>query len=413
MRRVVVTGIGAITPVGNTFKESWDSIVKCFSGIDKITKFDISDCRWKVAGEIKGFEPKDFLTTKEARILDPFIQYAYVASLSALIDAGLIDGKKKIDSSEMGLIIGSSRGGIVTLEREFKKVFKNKDSILKRWVSPYVMPTSTISMASSFISQKLKLNFYSFSVSNACASGSIAVGEAYRLIRNGYKKLVLCGGADAPICRICIEGYGVAGALSDIADSTASKPFDLNRNGFVLSEGSCMLVLEELGHALKRNTAIYGEIIGYGNITNSLHMTSPSKEGEIYAIKLALKDAGIKPEDIDYVSSHGTSTPLGDRIETEAIKECFSEHAYKLYISAIKSMTGHMLAGSGPLEIASTLMSLKYGVLPATINLINRDPECDLNYITETINKRINFALSNSFGFGGVNVVIVLKSYYP
>lgn len=413
MKRVVVTGIGAITPVGNTFKESWDSIIKGVSGINKITRFDVSNCKWKVAGEIKGTVTENYLTQKELRILDPFIQYAYIASLMALDDAGFFNSKERINQSKIGLIIGSSRGGILTLEREFKKILKNESYTIKRIVSPYVMPASTISMASSFISQKLKLNFYSFSVSNACASGSIAVGEAYRLIRTGYKKIVLCGGSEAPICRICIEGYGVAGALSGIEDSSASRPFDLNRDGFVLSEGSCMLVLEELGHALKRNAKIYGEIVGYGNVTSSLHMTSPSKEGEVYAIRLALKDAGITPNDIDYISAHGTSTPSGDKIETEAIKECFSDHAYKLYISAIKSMTGHMLGGSGSLEIAFTLMSLKMGILPATINLINKDPECDLNYIRKTITKRINYAISNSFGFGGVNVVIVLKSYCP
>lgn len=412
MRRVVITGIGTVNPLGNTFKESWDLLIRGVSGIGRITKINVSDSKWKYAGEIKHFAPCNYMSQKEGRILDPFIQYALASSLMALEDAGLINHKKICSQDCIGLIIGSSRGGILTLEKEIEKILKNKNSTPKRLVSPYVMPVSTISMAASFISQKLKLSDYSISISNACASGTIAIGEAYRLIRGGYKRVVLCGGSEAPICRICIEGYGVAGALSDINDSSASRPFDKTRNGFVLSEGSCMLILEDLMHALKRNAKIYAEIVGYGNVTAPVHMTSPSKDGEVRAISLALKDAGLSPEQIDYISAHGTSTPSGDKVEAESIKQFFGKYARSVHISAIKSMTGHMLGGSGPLEVAFTAMSLKEGILPPIINLNHIDPECDLNYVRKTMRKKVKYALSSSFGFGGVNAVIVVKNHY-
>jgi 3-oxoacyl-[acyl-carrier-protein] synthase II len=271
------------------------------------------------------------------------------------------------------------------------------------------MPSTTISMASSYIAQKLGIKGYCLGISNACASGTNAIGEAYRLIRSGYHGPVFCGGAEAPVCRICIEGYGESGALSQVNDSSASKPFDMTRDGFVLSEGACILVLENYKDALKRGARIYGEIIGYGNTTDAFHQTIPAQEGEAMAIKMAINEAGLKPEDIDFINAHGTSTPLGDKIETNAIKLSFGKRAYQIPITSIKSLTGHMLAASGSLEAAFTLMSIDEGIIPPTINLKVRDPECDLDYATELRRAQIEYAISHSFGFGGVNAVLVMR----
>ncbi|PIY86491.1 MAG: beta-ketoacyl-[acyl-carrier-protein] synthase II, partial [Nitrospirae bacterium CG_4_10_14_0_8_um_filter_41_23] len=263
--------------------------------------------------------------------------------------------------------------------------------------------------ASSYVAQKLSIKGYCLGISNACASGTNAVGEAYRLIRSGYRGPVLCGGAEAPVCRICIEGYGSSGVLSKVNDSSASRPFDRTRDGFVLSEGACIFVLEGYESALKRGARIYGEILGYGNTTDAFHQTIPSPEGEAKAIKTAIDEAGLNPEDIDFINAHGTSTPLGDKTETVAVKMSFGNRAYHIPVTSIKSLTGHMLAASGALETAFTLMTMNEGIIPPTINLKERDPECDLDYVTETRRAEIKFAISNSFGFGGVNAVLVFR----
>ncbi len=421
MKRVVVTGIGAITPLGNSFYKSWQAVKLGISGISYITKFDTSGIKWKIAGEVKGFNALKYLSLKEIHRLDLFAHYAIAAAMMAIEDAGLTrkasvtsqqslvkinDQSKIIDNlsadfsfNSAGIIIGSSRGGISTLEREIKKAR----------ISAYLMPSTTISMASSYIAQKLGIKGYCLGISNACASGTNAIGEAYRLIKEGYHSLILCGGTEAPICRICVEGYGVAGALSNRNDQTASRPFDRTRDGFVISEGACILILEEYQHALSRNAKIYGEIIGYSNITDAHHQTIPSSEGEAIAIKLALDEANLKPKDIDFISSHGTSTPLGDRTETEAIKMVFGNTAYRIPITSFKSMTGHMLAASGALEAAFTLLTMKENIIPPTINLRERDEACDLDYVTEPRIADVRTSLSQSFGFGGVNAVLVLK----
>jgi 3-oxoacyl-[acyl-carrier-protein] synthase II len=271
------------------------------------------------------------------------------------------------------------------------------------------MSSTTISMASSYVAQKLGIKGYCLGISNACASGTSAIGEAYRLIRSGYQGPVLCGGAEAPVCRLCIEGYGSSGVLSKVNNSSASRPFDRTRDGFVLSEGACVFVLEDYGSALKRGARIYGEIAGYGNTTDAFHQTMPHPEGEAKAIKTAIDEAGLKPGDIDFINAHGTSTPLGDKTETEAIKLSFGNRAYHIPVTSIKSVTGHMLAASGALEAAVTLMSMNEGIIPPTINLKERDPECDLDYVTQLRISEVMFAISNSFGFGGVNAVLVFK----
>jgi len=406
MKRVVVTGVGAVSPIGNSFSESWQNARSGVSGIQLIRRFDVSDSKWKVAGELKKFDAEKFLSSRETIRLDPFVHYAVAAALMAVEDA-LITNHPSLSSG--GVIIGSSRGGISTLEKELQKKYSSRPAPCTSRTSAYLMPATTISMASSYVAQKLGIRGYCLGISNACASGTNAIGEAYRLVRTGYKNRVLCGGAEAPICRICSEGYGAAGALSEGNDSSASRPFDRTRDGFVLSEGACILVLEDYEAALKRNAKIYGEVIGYGNTTDAFHQTKPSPEGEAEAVKAAMDEAGLRVEDIHFINAHGTSTPLGDKTETKAIKLFFGGYAYKIPVTSVKSMTGHMLAASGSLEAAFTLMSMKEGILPPTINLKELDPECDLDYVMESRKAEIEFAISQSFGFGGVNAVLAFK----
>ncbi|MCL4457978.1 MAG: beta-ketoacyl-ACP synthase II [Nitrospirae bacterium] len=405
MRRVVITGIGAVTPLANTFAGSWKLIKKGVSGISSITKFDASRLPWKVAGELKGFDPSVFLSKKEILRLDPFVQYAVAASAMAVEDAGILNFKFQIlnlKSDNAGVIIGSSRGGITTIEREFSKLLTPNSKL-----SSYLMPSTTISMAASYAAQKLGVTGHCLGISNACASGTNAVGEAYRLIKHGYADIMIAGGTEAPICRLCIEGYGVSGALSKKTDSSASRPFDSARDGFVLAEGACMLILEEYESAMKRGANIYAELTGYGNTTDAYHITKPDIEGEQKAIINVLEDAGISAGDADYINAHGTSTPIGDRVEAKAIQSIFGKN---IPVSSIKSMTGHMLAASGAFETACAAMSIKEGIIPPTINITEKDHECDINVITEKREPDIKIAITNSFGFGGVNAVIVLKS---
>jgi 3-oxoacyl-[acyl-carrier-protein] synthase II len=411
MKQVVVTGIGAVSPLGNSFYESWNAAKSGLSGICPVTRFDTSETRWKVAGEIKGFDAGGYLSKKEINRLDPFVHYAVAAAIMAAEDAGLISSNLSLVTLHSllnygGVIIGSSRGGISTLEGS---IVNSHLGPHPSRVSAYLMTSTTISMASSCVAQKIGIHGYCLGISNACASGTNAIGEAYRLVRSGYKGPVLCGGAEAPLCRICVEGYGVSGALSKIKDFSASRPFDRTRDGFVLSEGACILVLENYESAMKRGARIYGEIIGYGNTTDAFHQTIPTPHGEAKAMKLAIEDAGLNSEDLYYINAHATSTPLGDKTETEAIKMVFGEKAGKIPVSSLKSMTGHMLAASGALEAAFTLLSMKEGVITPTINLKEHDPECDLDHVKQTREAEIDVALSNSFGFGGVNAVLVFR----
>lgn len=406
MNRVVVTGIGAVSPVGNSLYESWSKAKAGQSGITPITQFDVADIPWKVAGALKDFNAEKYLYPKEILRLDPFVHYAVAAAIMAAEDAGLM-GTAFLQLA--GVIIGSSRGGIQTMEKAFKKKCLSRSSAHPSSMSAYLMPSTTISMASSYVAQKLGITGYCLGISNACASGLSAIGEAYRLIKSGYRHPVLCGGTEAPVCRTCIEGYGVSGALSRRGDPSASRPFDRTRDGFVLSEGSCILVLETYESAMKRGAGIYGEIIGYGNTTDSYHQTVPSAEGEARAIRSALDEAGLKPHEIHFISAHGTSTCLGDKTETEAIKRSFGKYAYGIPITSLKSVTGHMLAASGALEAAVTLLCLKEGVITPTLHLRERDPECDLDYVTECRCASLKYALSQSFGFGGLNAVLVFR----
>jgi len=407
MRRVVVTGIGAVAPSGNNFNDSWSSIKNGHPSISGITKFDAKKYPWNMAGEIKSFEPLLFLSQKETKTMDVFVQYAVAAAVMAARDAGLhTDNNFSPDDS--GVIIGSSRGGIGSIEREFNRLYARigKDSVSR--LSPYLMPSSTIGIAASCVAQKLNIKGKCIGISCACSSGAVSIGEAYRAIKDGYSRVILAGGAEAPICEICLAGYGSSGALSSIRDASASRPFANGRDGFVLSEGATVLVLEEYESAVKRNVNIYGEIVGYSNTSDAFHITQPALEGEVKTMCLALKDAGILPEEVDYINAHATSTPIGDRVEAEAIRMVFIKNP-EIPVSSIKSMTGHMLAASGAYEIACSLMSLKEGIIPPTINLADKAPECNINVITELTAAPLKVALSNSFGFGGVNASLVIR----
>jgi len=414
MKKVVVTGLGAVTALGNSFHESWTAVKKGLSGIALLKRIDVAALKWRMAGELKGFDAGLYLSQKEITHLDPFVQYAVAASFMAAEDARLIEARsafsvqrsatgKNTSLASGGVIIGSSRGGISTIEKALRLTpYASR-------LSPYIMPSTSVNAAASYVAQKLWIKGHCLGISNACSSGANAIGEAYRLIKSGYADMVFAGGSEAPLCRLCIEGYGVSGALSKINDASASRPFDKTRNGFVLAEGACVLVLECYESALKRGAKIYGEIIGYGNTTDAFHQTRPGAEGEARAIKSAMEEGGVLPSDVDYINAHGTSTPLGDKAETEAVKLAFGKRAYEIPISSVKSMTGHMLAASGAFEAAVTLMGIYEGIIPATINLKTRDPECDLNFITETGKAEIKIAISNSFGFGGVNAVLVFR----
>ncbi len=408
MRRVVITGIGAVTPLANNFKDSWKLIKSGFNGIDFITKFDASNLKWKVAGELKGFEPEKFLSKKEIIKLDPFVHYALTSSIMAADDAGLLNLRSEILSSA-GVIIGSSRGGITTIEKEIHKLYSLGSPQKTLRISSYLMPSTTISMAASYTAQKLGIKGCCLGISNACASGTNAIGEAYRLIKSGHADIVFAGGTEAPICRISVEGYGVSGALSKREDPSASRPFDISRDGFVIAEGSCMLVLEEIQSAVRRKANIYAEIVGYSNTTDSYHITRPYPEGEARAIMSALKDANLKTYEIDYINAHATATIIGDKAEVKAIKMVFKDKS-DIPVSAIKSMTGHMLAASGAFETACTALSIKEGIIPPTINIKEIDKDCDINLVIERKNYPIRNAITNSFGFGGVNAVLVLRN---
>lgn len=411
MKRVVITGIGAVSPSGNSFREAWSGIISGMSGVGEIHRFGTSGMRWKTAGELKGFEADRYLGPKEIRRLDPFIHYAVAAAFMAAEDAGLMHaGTANPFLASGGVIIGSSRGGISTIEDAVEKYYKRNGRKTGGY-SAYLMPSTTISMAASYVAQKIGIKGYCLGVSNACASGANAIGEAFRLIRSGYEGPVFAGGAEAPLCRLCVEGYGISGVLSETSGSFASRPFDRSRDGFVIAEGAAVMVLEALDDAIRRGTRIYGEITGYGNTTDAFDQTRPSPEGEVRAIQAALADAGLQTEEIDYINAHGTSTRIGDWVETETITSVLGDKTSSVPVSALKSITGHMLAASAAFEAACTAMTVKTGLIPPTINLTAKDEDCNLNIITAPVKADINNAISQSFGFGGVNAVLVIKKF--
>ena len=405
MKKVVITGMGAVTPLGNTIQETWENLLRKRSGISQITRFDPSGLPSRIAGELKGFSAETYISRKDILRLDPFIHYAAAAADMAMEDAGIKTSKALRNA---GVVVGSSRGGITSMEYALEKHLLNNKPF-----SAYLMSSSTISMAASHISMKFGIKGPSLGISTACASGTNAIGEAVKMIRNSDIDVIIAGGSEAPICRVAVGGYGASGSLSkrNNEPEKASRPFDNKRDGFVISEGAGIIVLEELGHALKRGARIYAEVAGYGVSSDAFHMTQPDSEGEALAIHNALVDANIKTNQVDYMNAHATSTPLGDRTETDAVKKVFGEQSRNIHVSSCKSMLGHMLGAAGAVETAVTALSINKGVITPTINLEEPDPDCDLHYVTSAINRDIEVSITNSFGFGGANAVLVLRKF--
>jgi 3-oxoacyl-[acyl-carrier-protein] synthase II len=413
MKRVVITGIGAVTPLATSFRNSWKMVKSGGSGIGLLTHVDPDTLIRKrsvlAAGEITDIKLDTIFSKKEINHMDPFISYAVLAALEAVQGSGLVSEERKT-GYPCGFILGSSRGGVTTLEKEFIKISSGPgNGRAAQRVSPFLMPTTTISAASAYAGFKLGITGYMLGISSACASGANAIGEAFQMIRSGRASIMLAGGTEAPICRLCVEGYSSAGVMSSSEPAKASRPFDSGRDGFVLGEGACVLTLEEMGHALGRNATIHAEIVGYGNFCDPASLTLPSVRGEALAISKALGDAQVKSSEVDYINAHGTSTLAGDTAEAAALIKIFGKRPVP--VNAIKSMTGHMLAASGAFEAACTAMSLKEGIIPPTINTHNIDPGCAINLGTEAMEIPLDVAISNSFGFGGVNTVLVFRRF--
>ncbi len=407
-RRVVITGLGLITPVGIGIHETWTALCAGKSGITEITRFDTSDFQTKIAGEVKDFHPEDFLPRKEAKRTQPFIAYAVAATRMALEDSGLV-----IDSSNadrVGVLTGCGLGGLSMLEDTCRVLDKRGP---KR-VSPFFIPMMIGNMAPGMISIHFGAKGPNASIATACAAGTHAVGDAFKIIKRGGADAMIAGGVESVITRTCIAGFNAMKALSTRNDEPekASRPFDRDREGFVVGEGCGILILETLEGAIKRGARIYAEICGYGMSGDGYHMSAPSPDGEGAArcMKSAIDDAGIQYSMIDYINAHGTSTQLNDLYETKAIKSVFKDKAYSIPISSTKSMTGHLLGGAGGIETVFTALTIHKGIIPPTINLDNPDEECDLDYVPNIARKmNVDVAMSNSFGFGGTNATLILK----
>lgn len=409
MRRVVVTGIGMITPVGNNTSDSWNAVKNGECGIGPITHYDTTGRKVTLAGEVKGYDPAATIDPKELRKMDRFVQFAMTAASEA-VEASGIDFASE-NTERAGVIISSGIGGFATIQSE---IIKGNEKGYDR-VSPYFIPQIISNMAAGQIAIKYGLNGMCSCVVTACAGGTNAIGDAFHRIRDGYEDVMLCGGTEACITEIGIGGFTSMRALHTGDDpKRASIPFDKDRSGFVMGEGAAVLILEEEEHAKKRGADIYGEVVGYGANCDANHITAPLEDGSMAAkcLTLALNDANVKPEDIDYINAHGTSTHLNDSGETKAIKLAFSEHAKKLMVSSTKSMTGHLLGAAGAVEAGFSVLALKDGFVPATIGYENFDEECDLDIVPNVgRNKDIKYAVSNSLGFGGHNACLVFKKY--
>ena len=410
MKRVVITGLGAITPLGNNVDEFWKGIKDGKCGIDYITKFDTTDFKVKLAAEVKGYNAEDYFDRREAKRLDKFSQYAMIASREAWKDSGL--DKEKENMERVGIVIGSGIGGIQTIETENQKcIEKGPDR-----VSPMYIPMGILNMATGNVAIDIGAKGESFAMVTACASGTHCIGEAYRMIKFGYQDVILAGGTEAGITPLGIAGFTNIKALTKSEDKTrASIPFDKERSGFVMGEGAGVLILEELEHAIKRGGKIYAEIVGYGATSDAYHITSPAPGGEggARAMKLAMEEAGVAPEEITYINAHGTSTHLNDSFETQAIKTALGEEASKkVMVSSTKGHTGHLLGAAGGVEAIVCSKAIEESFVPATINYKVPDEECDLDIVpNEGRNKEIKYAMSNSLGFGGHNSSILLKKY--
>jgi 3-oxoacyl-[acyl-carrier-protein] synthase II len=409
-RRVVITGVGAVTPLGNSVEDTWKEICKGKSGIGKITKFDSTGYATKIAGELKNFDARNFASKKELRKFDNFIIYALAAAEMAVADSALVINEG--NAERVGVIIGSAIGGLATME-------KTEDTILRGGpgkISPFAIPAVLANLGAGNVSIRFGAKGPINCPVTACSSGTNAIGDAMRIIAGNYADVMIAGGADAAITPLGIAGFNAMRAISVRNDhpEKASRPFDRNRDGFVVGEGCGLVILEELTSALNRGAKIYAEMAGYGMTSDAYHLAlpPPGHEGAARCMSAALHDARMNPGDIDYINAHGTSTPPNDLYETQAIKKVFGDHAKKLPVSSTKSMTGHLLGATGGVEAIISAMSLYEGIIPPTINLDNPDPECDLDYVPHTARKKaIKTVMSNTFGFGGVNAVLILKKF--
>ena len=409
-RRVVVTGLGLISPVGNSVNEAWANILAGRSGIAPITKFDATNFACRFAGEVKGFNVEDYIPAKDARHMDNFIHYGLAAALQAIKDAGLPTGDQLTEeqAERIGCLVGAGIGGLPEIERTTLEYSTRGP----RRISPFFVPSSIINMISGHVSIYSGFKGPNLSIVTACTSGLHSIGMAGRLIEYGDADVMVAGGAESTVSPLGIGGFASARALSGRNDdpATASRPWDKDRDGFVLGEGAGVVVLEEYEHAKARGAKIYAELTGFGMSGDAYHMTAPNVDGPRRSMAAALRNAGINPSDVQYLNAHGTSTPLGDLNETNAVKAAFGEHARSLVVSSTKSMTGHLLGGAGGIESVFTVLALHHQKVPPTINLVNPDPECDLDYCANTARDlKIDVALKNNFGFGGTNGSLVFK----
>jgi len=409
-RRVVVTGLGLVSPVGNTVAEGWARLLEGRSGIGPITKFDASTLACRIAGEVRGFQVEDYIPAKEARHMDTFIHYGMAAAVQAVQDAGLPHGETlgEQGAERIGVMIGSGIGGLPMIEQTQTEYLARG----ARRISPFFVPASIINMISGHVSIRYGYTGPNLAIVTACTTGLHSIGEAGRMIEYGDADVMVAGGAESTVSPLGIGGFAAARALSTRNDDpqTASRPWDRDRDGFVLGEGAGVLVLEEVEHARKRGARIYAELAGFGMGADAFHMTAPNVDGPKRAMKAALRNAGINADEVHYLNAHGTSTPLGDLNESNAIKLAFGAHARKVVVNSTKSMTGHLLGGAGGVESVFTVLALHHQVSPPTINLFNPDPECDLDYCAnEARSMKIEVAMKNNFGFGGTNGTLVFR----
>jgi 3-oxoacyl-[acyl-carrier-protein] synthase II len=411
-RRVVITGIGLVSSLGIGTEANWKALVIGTSGVDRVTRFDITGYAAQIAAEVRGFDPLDYVEKKDVKKMDVFIQYAVAASQFAMDDSKL--SITESNANDIGVFIGSGIGGFQTIEREHSALLAGGP----RKISPFFIPSAIINLASGHVSIRFGAKGPNLATCTACSASAHAIGESFEIIRRGDAEAMIAGGSEAAITPMSLGGFAALRALSTRNDnpSGASRPFDRDRDGFIIGEGAGILILEDLEFARRRDARIYAELVGYGTSADAYHITAPSEDGDggVRVMKKAIKKAGIRPEEVDYINAHGTSTPYNDRLETMAIKKCFGEHAYKIAVSSTKSMTGHLLGGAGGLEAGISALAVHNQVAPPTINLENPDPECDLDYVPHTGREMpIQYALSNSFGFGGTNASLLFKKFEP
>ena len=409
-RRVVITGIGLVSSLGIGTAETWQALLAGTSGVRRVTRFDITGYAAQIAAEVKGFDPLNFVEKKDVKKMDVFIQYAVAASQFAIDDSGLRITAE--NAPDVGVYIGSGIGGFQTIEREHSALLDGGP----RRISPFFIPSAIINLASGQVSIRFGAKGPNMASCTACSASAHAIGDSYEIIRRGDAEVMITGGSEAAITPMSLGGFAALRALSTRNDepAKASRPFDKDRDGFVIGEGAGTLILEELGHATRRGAKIYAEIVGYGMSGDAYHITAPSEDGDggVRVMRMAVKKAGIRPDQVDYITAHGTSTPYNDKLETLAIKTLFGDHARTLAISSTKSMTGHLLGGAGGLEAGISALAVHHQVAPPTINLEQPDPECDLDYVPcKSRPMPITYALSNSFGFGGTNAALLFKKY--